>query len=59
MNIISVVVASQAQNKSRLEVQKETMSQVPLGLHLTQSAARFSLRITRVGTHSAASRFQT
>lgn len=32
---------------------------VPLGLHRTQSAARLSLRITRVGTHSGPSRFQT
>jgi len=32
---------------------------IPFGLHWTQRAARFSLRITRVGTHSDSSRFQT
>lgn len=32
---------------------------VPFGLHCTQSAARFSLRITRVGTHSVSSCVQT
>lgn len=32
---------------------------IPFGLHCTQSAARFSLRITRVGTHPVVSWFQT
>ena len=34
-------------------------SRLPFGLHWTQSAARLSLRITRVGTHSPPSKLHT
>lgn len=38
---------------------KTCLSSIPFGLHCTQSAALFSRRITRVGTHSVFSWFQT
>lgn len=41
------------------EIRRNRSTTIPFGLHWTQSAARFSLRITRVGTHSDPSRFHT
>jgi hypothetical protein len=41
------------------EIRRNRSTTIPFGLHWTQSAARLSLRITRVGTHSNPSRFHT